>query len=25
LGQLCDGIERDHLVPQSIKKASQHC
>mgnify|MGYP000618837492 CR=1 FL=1 len=23
LGQLCDGIERDDLAPQSIKKASQ--
>jgi hypothetical protein len=25
LGQLCDSSEWDDLVPQSIKKASQHC
>jgi len=25
LGKLCDGIECDHLVPQPIKKANQHC
>jgi hypothetical protein len=25
LGELCDGTECDHLVPQPIKKANQHC
>jgi hypothetical protein len=25
LGEFCDGTECDHLVPQSIKKANQHC
>jgi hypothetical protein len=25
LGKLCDGIECDHLVPQPMKKANQHC
>jgi len=25
LGYFCNGFERDHLVSQSIKKASQHC